>query len=249
VPFLNLTFPHVYPSTPTPQRKSHSSSSSQCRDPTIPIVATNTTNLRATIHTPLRATANSNHLNIKATPSSRTIHHRTAATRTKDLPHLPERTASAPLNTVASRWVFKANSTAHTMQATRREMQDTSKILVVSRPSLMNILTALTAARQELNQELNQATTPTLRTKRISKAWHLANTTNNNLPTTPMHLRKNTNSHHNPATRMRPTTTPAPRQWLKANEACWVPSAAASQDTCSARRQGMGSWARLAAVY
>jgi hypothetical protein len=46
----------------------------------------------------------------------------------KDLPHQPERTASAPLNTAASRWVFKANSTAHMMQATRREIQDTSKI-------------------------------------------------------------------------------------------------------------------------
>src|SRR2546423_3462111 len=124
-PFLNLTF-HTSTHQLLPLNISLHSSSSQCRDPTIPTVATNTTNLRAII--PLRATANSHRLNIKATPSSRTIHHRTAATRTKDLPHPPERTASVPLNTVASRWVFKANSTAHMMPATRRGMQDTSKI-------------------------------------------------------------------------------------------------------------------------
>jgi hypothetical protein len=102
-------------------------------------VATNTTNLR---DIPLKATANSNRLNIKATPSSRTIHHRMAATMTKDLPHQPERTVSVPLNTAAFRWVFKANSTAHMMQATHREIRDTSKISAVSQSALVNILTA-----------------------------------------------------------------------------------------------------------
>jgi hypothetical protein len=94
---------------------------SECQDHTIRTAVHSTISLRATTNIHLKATASNHHLSIKATPSNRTTPHRAVAIRIKDLRHQPGRTASALLNMVDSRWVFKAISTAPTMRATRKE--------------------------------------------------------------------------------------------------------------------------------